>query len=810
MSADTDDLQAKVEKKIFEALRCSFSAKAEELIDFSTDDDEPIDIIQYHVELPTGNSNKQYSDSASFGDGRDSPEVKRLSQTDKLESHIHRRLGHIAVNPRDKYNTDALIKAYCYTGTDRVQDPTAKDYGEITVANGSRENAKYFVDRLVEIAKEQAKILATTVDSQGKAMNAARATLLFGPNGAGKTFFLNHLLSTYNTYLDERKVIWVRVSVVNDLGYDDRLQDWINAQAAKIILRYYNERSWHFTKPIRNAIDIERYFRETVLSQKSKADRAKIIEELQRARQIFEEGGAPETGVQDAVLSDKVISPRIANWVIAAAHKSGYSFICAIDGLDLMEITRSYRRRFDKIVAQSMELVNSKKRTGMGMLIVTRTGTLKNILKPDFKDTFDNAQVGEFALDTIPLRKVLTQRLEYVAQEIPILEVAGQLRLNAIDFREHLSDFSDFLYASDGEHSEAPGAFLDSLERIQGGNLRAKMHMLQYKYFEFVSMLPRKAVSYRAVEALMKAGRRLPPVAYRYVLTENGVLRVLGSQQKYDSRFLPSLFRFPFPLKKVPARRRSAFKVADKGWRVDTSYILIVLRLIQLLDLNQKYPMQIQPRSRGIPQTNLNVGDVMTQMNYLFGYNRDAVLASLEELYEHQIIEFENSNLTFENSQDMEDNEIVCLPKLELLLNRLTSDVAYLNMSAMRLPLPHRAFKDMEVPFVDAASLDTDADTFERWIVVKITNVISVIRLFGFLNRRQEIRVQRLSAGGWKQAPEHSRFYDFCLAEDMFSLHSKVSQAAEDQLQRIIASIKGSHDLAAVSARLDSYISEWC
>jgi hypothetical protein len=703
----------------------------------SRTNDPPVDHLSYLEGAYGHRITKYFTDKFCYGNTRDAPLIKMLTDVETRESHILRRLGHIPVNPNDRFNTSAIVDSYCFS-----RDVASDEQPHDSVANWNPSSAKAFVNNLIEIAESQTKLIKSTVDRGGKSLMTNRYVILHGARGSGKTYFENYILSNYSRLLDERKTIWVRINLVQRLSYDSRLVDWIYAQAAKIIIRYFNSNSGYWKKSNNLNIAFDRHFPERVYSTKGVGERRRMEESLKAARLVFEKGGLPNTGIADANLSDRVIHPEVAREVVAAGRLHGFHFIIILDGLDILEATRSYRRRFAQLFGQAIELADSYKRNGFALVLTMRSSTLGNRFKRRHQDTFDTSNADEYIILPPKVDEVIKARLDYIKREVRELENTPGTLWTGPSGADQLARFEAFIQ----ELEEHPGVdlrrrFIDLLKDSQGANVRAIMQMIQFRYFDFVVRQQASKLPYHSIEAMMKAGRRFPPVLFRYELEGKDIVRSIWSRQKYDSRFFPNLFRYPFIEMKSESRSdRAAAQVGFGRPRIED--VVAPLRVVQMLSVWRSM-LVTQSDKRGPDQRReIEVAELSEFLQAWLGYNKELIVAVLEELAEVQFIEFENSNL-FASAEDAEDNIVVCQPKLEFTLRNVAQSLAYLNMAAMRVPLSSGAFRDASVPFFCVASYEEESDDLLRWVSNKITNAVALVRLILSVDKRQLTSVQQ-------------------------------------------------------------------
>lgn len=735
-----------------------------------------------------------YQDRFSYGNTTDSPLISQLTETDTLAAHIHRRLGHIVVNPNDPFNTAALTNSYCYYEAEAPGAPP-----EPNIANWNEKTSDQFVDALIKIAKKQTQIHSSMTDTGGKGLVSSRTVILHGNRGTGKTFYQNFLLSKYSDYLDQQKIIWVRVNLVNECGYEGRLVDWINAQAAKIILRYYDSESLYFRKSRNCSVNVQQYFSQEQRGR-SKKEQDRGAGALRKAKLIFQRGGLVETGIGDEEISDSNLPPEFSRLVVAAARRAGFHFIVILDGLDVLEITISYQDRFWKLLGEARILSNPNGKYAFALVIAMRTSTLMNIFRRTFQHTYEQTVGAEYVVYPVSLESILRARLKYLETEVAeIARVEGH-DWELHNLTDHLSQFQNFL--SEGEHlDDRETRFLETLQRVQGENARAKMQMIQYKYYEFIVKHLEKRLPYQAVEAMMKAGRRFPPIAYKYTDRNGALLRSIWHTQKYDSRFFPSVFRFPFVSGRAARARPESLSGDLKG--VDLSYVLLGIRILQVLGRWSEILASEVYRRRDA----IFVGELCRIIELFFGYTRNSCLKMLEEFSEYQLVEFSNPNLLVP-SMERDDNEVQCLPKMSHILNNFLFDLAYLNMASMRIPLPDKAFITKEVPFIQAASYEDASDELSRWVLVKITNSVSLVRLICEINRNQEIRVKR-ALSGTELDPFWVSLIDSSEGVGPFCFVEKMKQRVLKQCEAALAGIHAPRAVEQISSSFERYASAW-
>lgn len=407
--------------------------------------------------------------------------------------HVYSRLGHIVVNPHNAFNTDALVSSYVFgdsSGQSREK-----------WINSSEQTAQVFVDELIAVAHNQRDFLySDLVDPTGQALSAQNVIIIHGPRGCGKTFFLNFLLSKFSHHFDDKRVIWVRLNLVENFGDKINLQHWIYAQTTKIILRYYDPGSslYDVTAPKPIPLNATKHLREFIAKTEMKTKTRKSLEmKLIGMKQVF------HSMKRDEALSPDLIPEILAREVTSYAQECGYGLIIVLDGLDRLESIPLAQEKFSNLIFQASSVTHSSNRSGMTFLMVCRTATLDYLEGPNY-DPFKNRKSLEHQLMSVPLKEIIERRISYVKKEVSGIGVSRNWDLS--DWDQHLHEFVKYLE-------------IDDLEKTFGSNKRAQVQTIQLNYHQFLSESGKKA--YLLTETLMKMGHRWPPKQYVYRAGEN-------------------------------------------------------------------------------------------------------------------------------------------------------------------------------------------------------------------------------------------------------------------------------------------------
>lgn len=692
--------------------------------------------------------------------------------------HIHRRLGHIVVNPNNEYSSKAIIESYVF------QNDTGTD-GQIV--NYSYEDTKRFVEELVTSAQQQYELSHSSdeIDRTGRSLAMTRFFILHGERGIGKTFYLNYLLSKFSQYFDQNRVIWVRLNLVQNFGEENNLKHWIYSQATKIIFRYYDEKSDNYNRaqPKKYPIsDIAKRLSEIVNSSEigDKEYKFSLYESITGMKQVFHSIKGEE------IFSPALVPLSLGREVVKIARSHSYKFIVVLDGLDRLEMTEEEKKKFEGLVHQIKELAESNDLIGMTFLVATRTNTL-NLLHGTQVDPYKFSQGRANKLANIPLSRILDKRLEFLKKEVQALATTVYKKYpdwNIADWPQHIEDFKAFLY-----RKEETSFYVEKMEKIYGANKRAQMQMVQMNYYEFLS--DKKEHPYQLIESLVKSGRRFPPKYSVYTMNKNKkMVRVTsGLYHQIERRYFPILFDFPC----IPYEDQKTPPPTGEG-------ILMGLRCLQLMRAHQKI-------SRQMPYTSpLFASELAELCKKLFGYPEQTILLLIYEYADFELCRLSGQFFLFPSS--VERYKIDPLPKMDYLIDRFLYDIAYLNLCAMRLPLSEVVFKK-NVPFISAVTFDNPTkDDLKNWIAKKILNAIAVYRLVKKINTNQ-IQVFDRNKVRIKDS-RLLQIVNMAQKENMFSFISQMRSSIDVQIRSALTNLKlQGHDIVSIEKRIEEYKTSW-
>jgi hypothetical protein len=676
-------------------------------------------------------------------------------------AYIYRRLGHLAVNPSRKASTEALLSSYAF--------PAESSHGRDQVANESEHTASDFVDSLIELAKNQLDLWQTAPsrpDPVEHQLSSPNLTLLIGARGSGKTFFLNYLLSRHHARLNEQRVVWVRLDLTQRffLRPEDlesvSIEDWVFAQATKILYRYYDEASIYSSdKPIRLRIDS--VLHDHIEQQPDPPEEKDALHEKRRKmRELFpivHRGDEHEAASAEAPLSQGLVPSDLGLVVVNYALRKGYAFIVVFDGLDVLDCSLREHLTFLRYNAAVQRLARDHGRLGMTYVASTRMheGTQQ------YQSQYDVAPERAYHVAPVSFDRILKQRLRFIlCEEKYITGLSGYPSNLAL--QDHLSGFLEYL--SSFEEETGPRArFIGLLTQALGHNRRAQMQVTQIQYGDYV--LGTTAQPYRMIEALVTEDGWLPRQRYEHLRGAGGWLvpHRLGARP-FDSRLLPTLYNFPLEAEGLL-----------QDLVLSGKYVLANLRILQLALAPRRLSLK-KPEAKFPDLAVHELGDLLSS---LFGYDPRVVYGLIQELSEYELIWL--SAYSHESPASVDRACIRPLPKAYWLLEFAASDVAFLNLAAMRCPFrvqPHGSgglFKVLPLPS------DGRAGELNKWILCKVTNALAMTRIIGHWARRQRSRVD-----AWMETDGKQKKYG------RLAQYVRVALMGEDQQQmerRVVAQI---------------------
>jgi hypothetical protein len=632
---------------------------------------------------------------------------KRQRNNNKFHQVVSANLAHLVINPTKRPEaSEALVSAYVF-------DDTHPDS-----LNRSGEAIQEFVEALVRDAhanREAAEGDLHDVSPIDRFRMRKTVRLVVGRRGVGKTFFLNHLLAKYSTYFDKEKVIWVRLNLVDNFGTNKDMLHWIYAQATKIVLRYYCKDSPFGIKEAPGcSLDSVEALRSYYQAQRNFDVQAgeRALGQIQNLKDVF-----VDCKTDEAITPDSIPKP-LARHVWAHAVANGFAFIVAIDGLDRLESSISAGAKFETLVSALGELLAASETLPCALVVASRRKTADELMQ---------VQTGPFnshppirALITVPpFERVLAKRLDFLEtflrrEEVgKVTEVKGDLVAALL---------SDFRRSVEPEVAEF---------KMFGQNLRASMQALQLRHKEFTTYGSDNH-HYRWIESVMRMGWKFPPKLSEYFpghSVENPFDFNPTDQIAYDNRLLPSVFSYPY----IPWTFSSTIKP-------NFANVMLGVRILQIIRASDQLISELKAESR------VTIEIVTDLLEVLFPeYSGSICLAMIRDLIEFDVIDADNMSMSISN-QPGKRSVVRLTPKGVYTLDHCMTDVAYLGMSAMRIPMDAAVLiTDSEgVPplflacsHVGDVRLEMSQRGLIDWIRAKTINSINLVKLLEYLDRQQ-------------------------------------------------------------------------
>jgi Cdc6-like AAA superfamily ATPase len=691
-----------------------------------------------------------------------------------LEDHVHRRLGHIVVMPRDRFNSKALRECYVYSKDDNILDSKH--------VNRNADSAKKFVDTLtksaITLGNDSSGRLDTKIDAGGISAASKGDTLylLHGRRGTGKTFYLNHLISRFSDDFDKNNVLWIRINLLNDFGNNTNITHWMYAQLTKVISRFYDGRSPFFRKKDFPKLMVN--VRELLMTWAEQQDddmRIYYKGKISGMEQVFHSKHRIEP------ISPTLIDEQLARQLYIELVERGFKFIFVLDGFDRVEALKHASMKFKSLRDSIANLVGNSDSPGYTILLVTRSCNLNLFVKDGngrIRVPIENIK----CLDEVSLERIIDKRLEYIDDEVTdILTSTNQPGWSMDDWPSDFKEFKAFVWEKSKDYT-------NRLELIYGPNRRAQMQSLQLSYFEFLDKVTRKR--YKLVESLTRAGRRFPPRSYEYYLRDNRLRRSLGNNI-FDNHLLPNVFCFPY----YSGSEREAYVTFPSNHS-----LLMGVRLIQLLQAHTKLREEI--KLDGSYLDAIKAHELASICSVLFGYSDESFIKLVEEFGEYDILLVGGIDIL--SAPDAKEYTPIAMPKMEYIISNLIYDAAYLNLCSMRVPLNPCVISYTENPLVRAAKYPSDE--LKMWIASLVINSISMIRMISYCN----IIEQDMFNENITKIDEYrlKRTANRALVDGMFTIGERARESVVKQLKNIIYT--SSNDIAEyLVPKLEKYSSKW-
>lgn len=712
-------------------------------------------VLHQHVTIDQFNAITRIEKTAPWSDAvANTPgnqKILDIDKDDKANAYISKRLAHIIVNPSVR-KTDAKTLSDCY-----VYSPNSN------AVNCSESSVRKVVKELCVCSKRNREAhLAEGEEARAYYTVRDSTKILHGSRGVGKTFLLNHILAKYSPLLDKRRTIWVRLNLVDDFGDNQDMIWWIYAQATKIILRYYCKDSNRFDKRSRKSpIDVVGPIGEYIQRQAFEALRLQTMKELQEILDVFVYNDADEP------ISPSLIPKILARQVWDIAARAGYSFITVLDGLDRLESTSDSYRKFMDLITQLHKLVGSSETFPSSFVIVCRTKTAEALANAQSFFPFESNDIPRLEVGEVGFRDVLDRRIDFFLSQMHAE-------------RNKPGDFA----GANGDQLKGFRTYIEKDIRdfsIFGKNMRASMQTVQVRHKEYVrfGLGGGDHHDYRLVESCIRMGWKYPPRIYKYEFTPENQTTVpytcIPFENAIDNRLLVSVFSYPYIDYKNNPKYAPDFK-----------FTLLGLRILQLAKVSDDLHASKMIRKR------ITVEFLCDLLTECFSYAGKISRTVLREFSEFELLNVDHE-LLVDTNVPIPTSEVSITAKGRHILDRCVSDVAYLSLCAMRIPMRSSVLvNDKGFPFFTARSYPSS--NLSGWINAKVINSINLFKLLEHLDARQAESVQArreriaekyfvrgVPGASWKQTILHD-----------FAAHLGTLQNARREILSQITGIVGS------------------
>jgi len=457
------------------------------------------------------------------------------------------------------------------------------------------------------------KILETIENiKSGEDIQSEEKTIyITGVRGSGKTAFFNYFISRYESELNSNNIITVRINVMRTLQ-DVDIKDAIKFKLCRILFTYYC--SWD--------TDVER------LKDRTRKDKIDCILNNFIENKYFEQATLDLCHAffckynSRELISIPSEYSEICEKLLEEMSKE-YKYIIMLDNLDQLSPNERNKNEYKKrkeqlesikstlIFNHSVLLIAVRYSTFRGLQFIGRkkptcwvVGVPKTfyIVKKRMNYFIDNNQSNDEEKE---------QRREYLVNCMKFIGRNFTQKDEDLSLEEACNNI-DLIYA------ENKRAILNIMRRFIEANFQTDIN-----YGVLDSYLTRN--NYKFFETLpIDTDTGYCKLYFKYLLKDGSTLSFgnIHSSAHHDHNYMPNIYRFP----SVSGNRDMMFSPFLK------------IRILQLL---RNY------------NEDLNTGDVITILDNIFSYRKDAIKLACIELREDQSIIFRNEKL-----EESKDNDI--------------------------------------------------------------------------------------------------------------------------------------------------------
>lgn len=421
------------------------------------------------------------------------------------EQYILYLLGHIALNPSKENNIDLLQRIYVYD----------KDAGGShgSSPNFTPEGARIFLQKLIKSARIEAK--ERNYNSKGYGLRNRNVYLVHGVRGVGKTIFFNHLFAEHNVFLDTNKCIWVRINMIDSFGGRKLdIQEWVLSKLSLVVYRYFNKFSKIPTIPVSEEkhLDVHERLVKYVLKKNVEELRIFLHTKISLMERIFQ-------NEKTVKLKEDMVPLEIGLEISEILIEKKYCFIFVIDGLDRLDLSPRYKEKFDHVLHELNQLINTDTTLGGTFLIVCRTESLKEVKErlSQRRTRENNVILNISEISYSPFAKIIKERFKFIEESVDSIGRANKWPL--YDWPLHFKNFTKYLFNEyDAKDFDE---FNDKMFEIFKKNNRSKIQLVQLTYLDYLRNIKYNK-QYELVERMCKGGLRFP-VAPTYSTDKDGI-----------------------------------------------------------------------------------------------------------------------------------------------------------------------------------------------------------------------------------------------------------------------------------------------
>lgn len=634
---------------------------------------------------------------------------QRLNTIEEEYTPLSRLFMPIPANPSDKVRTELIVNTFVWS----LSGYDTMNYNEAAVDS--------FVQQTIDTAKHFRDLRET--QPWARATASANWCLVLGEKGIGKSHLQNYIISKYSDDFDKHKILWVRINLIRDYGDDEslHLNDWVHAQIAKILFRYYDPKSEFRTKnrPKLEADYKSRLRRYIDSGNFTRQEKNELGHQLNTMMTRFQEKN------KDQDLDPSWVSTVLADEIVAMARRDGFCFVVVIDGLDLLSLSVTAGPRYQRREKAVELYLNAETRTDSFVIVFQRPESVEQSV--GLQRIFDQQQNTPYAtglrrryyVGATTGRQLYDARIAYAAKGGHAFNISTE---NIREFTEFIKNEASGLLDEDGKSL----SYLQAITSLSHINARGVMQLLSIATLKQSAGLTK---NYRLTEMAMLGNLPYPPLAYKYLLKNKQLYRISApDHRQFDVLHLPSLFEFPYHTEERTRRLLKTLGVDAYMWGIRILQVVLTVNRLE--------------------ESGVQVSVLRDVLDVVFGYPPDRTYLMIEEFVEFELLYLERSNDS--RVRHWEKREVVLSPKGRLLLDFYIYDVTYLGIAAMTAPMPASILynKGRSRSLFGRSSV---RDGVVDWVQTKLKNSFALSKLVASASRRQQEKLEQVRPDDCKQ-----------------------------------------------------------